>query len=417
MMMAAVVEYSQRWRFGLNAGKTKVMVVGESQKERDGRAGLEWMLGGAKVEEVEAFKYLGVELRQDGKLTDVAKRLGNKADAVASMLLGMGGACERMGMGLRRRLWQALGAPVMQYGTEVWHPGKGEMAQLEMVQRQAGRRVLGCGTRMSDEVVRGELGWWTVRGRQAEAKLRFLGRLLAMPETRVVRRLLAVRAADLEQGLGCGKGWCARTAALLDYYGLLAACGSVALQVWNQMVRKAVQAKEEEEWRAAMVGKPSLEQYRRVKTGLELEPLADGGVEEWRSCGLLVKLRGAGSDLEVEAGKQWGLERQDRVCKVCGSGAVGDVHHFLLDCAPLAASRAGLWETLGLHLAACDGGPAVWRVVAALQRDARLDVMLGKRDPDWPGDVVVMLDRGLRRGIWDMWRCRKRLLDVVPLLP
>jgi hypothetical protein len=256
-----------------------------------------------------------------------------------------------------------------------------------------------------------------VRGRQAEAKLRFLGRLLAMPESRVVRRLLRVRAMDLERGLGCGKGWCARIAVLLDHYGLTAVCGSVAVTEWNGLVRKAVWDKEEEEWRAAMAGKPSLELYQRVKVELELETLADGGVEERRSCGLLVKLRGAGSDLEVEAGKRWGLERQNRACTVCGSGAVGDVEHFLLDCAPLAVPRAGLWALLEQQLADCIGGPAVWRVVAALQWDAQLDVMLGKRDLAWPGDVVALLDRGLRRGIWDMWRCRKRLLDVVSLLP
>jgi hypothetical protein len=412
-MMAVVVEYSRRWRFGLNAGKTKVLVVGEKKKERQARAGKDWMLGSAKVEEVEVFKYLGVELRRDGKWTDVAKRLGEKAGAVASILLGMGGVCEKMGMGLRRRLWLALGAAVMRYGTEVWYPSKGELARLELVQRQAGRRVLGCGIRLSDEVVRGELGWWTVRGQQAEAKLRFLGRLLAMPKSRVVRRLLMVRAADLESGLGCGKGWCARTAKLVAYYGLTEACGTVELAVWNKLVRTAVWDKEEEEWRAAMATKPSLEQYQRLKTVLELEPLVDGGVEHWRSAGLLVKLRGAGSDLEVETGKRLQQERHDRLCTACNSGAVGDVAHFLLECVAVTAARSRLWHSLELQLANLADGPAVWRVVAALLPADRVDVMLGKRDPAWSSGVVGALDCVFRRGIWDMWRSRKNHIGVI----
>jgi hypothetical protein len=272
--------------------------------------------------------------------------------------------------------------------------------------------VLGCGIRLSDEVVRGELGWWTVRGQQAEAKLRFLGRLLAMPRTRVVRRLLMVRVADLERGLGCGKGWCARTAELVAYYGLTEACGTVRLAVWNRLVRKAVWDKEEEEWRAAMARKPSLEIYQRIKTELELEPLADGGVEQWRSAGLLVKLRGAGSDLEVETGKRLGRERHDRVCTACNSGAVGDVEHFLLDCVALAAARARLWDSLSLQLADCVGGPDVWRVVVALQGAARVDVMLGKRDQAWSAAAVAALDCAFRRGIWDMWRSRKNILAL-----
>ncbi len=159
--------------------------------------------------------------------------------------------------------------------------------------------------------------------------------------------------------------------------------------------------------------KPSLEQYRRVKTVLELEPLADGGGQQRRSAGLLVKLRGAGSDLEVESGKRLRQERQDRLCAACTSGAVGDVPHFLLDCPALAAARSGLWRSVEVQLSALadsDNGPSVWRAVVALHRADCVDVMLGKRDPDWSSGVVAVLDRAFRQGVWDMWRSRKLIL-------
>jgi hypothetical protein len=413
-MMEVVVQYSQQWRFRLNAAKTKVMVVGEKKMDKEARAGQVWKLGGATVEEVKVFKYLGVELRADGRWTDVAKRLGDKAAAVASLLLGVGGACDRMGMGLRRRLWQCMGVPGMQYGVEVWDANQGEGEKLEKVQREAGRRVLGCSSRMSDEVVRGELGWLTARGRRDELRLRYLGRLLRMPVTRGVRQFLVVRTQDLEEGLGCGKGWCAQVAGLVEKYGLAQECKAGAgmkAAMWNKAVQAAVLKKEEEVWREAMAGKASLELYRRVKEGLWLEQYVDGGVKARKSAVLRTNLRGGCSELEVQVGKHMGLERQERVCRVCSGGVVEDEEHFLLNCPALQKPRASMWTFLQSQLADVrlerDSDTPVWPLVEAMTDREKVDLLLGASPAGWPGDA---LDQATQRAVWDLWRARKALV-------
>ena len=53
-MLEEVEEYRKRWRFQFNE-KSKVMVVSKRKKERR-----TWWLGAKEVEEMEAYKYLGV---------------------------------------------------------------------------------------------------------------------------------------------------------------------------------------------------------------------------------------------------------------------------------------------------------------------------------------------------------------------
>ena len=61
--------------------------------------------------------------------------------------------------------------------------------------------MLGCSSKMVDEVVRGELGWGTMEGRREVLKLRFFGRLVRMQRCRVVRFTAPQVAVDNARGL------------------------------------------------------------------------------------------------------------------------------------------------------------------------------------------------------------------------
>jgi hypothetical protein len=302
---------------------------------------------------------------------------------------------------------------------EVWDANQGEGEKLEKVQREAGRRVLGCSSRLSDEVVRGELGWLTARGRRDELRLRYLGRLLRMPVERGVKRFLLVRSQDLEEGLGCGKGWCAQVAGLVEKYGLEQECKAGAgmkAADWNRAVQQAVESKEEELWRESMESKSSLELYRRVKEGLWLEPYVDGGVKARKSAVLRTNLRGGCSELEVQVGKHMGLDRQERLCRVCGGGVVEDEEHFLLNCPALLLPRASMWETIQAQLVdvrvrSAGATVPVWPLVVALPDRGKADLLLGATPAGWEGDDALnAVDRASQQAVWDLWRARKALL-------
>ena len=82
-------------------------------------------------------------------------------------------------------IWKSVVRSILEYGCEVW--GEGIFPEFEKLQIEMGRRILRCGPRMSNVVVRGELGWWTLRARRDELRLRFWRTLTEMKEQRIPR--------------------------------------------------------------------------------------------------------------------------------------------------------------------------------------------------------------------------------------
>ena len=83
------------------------------------------------------------------------------------------------------KIWNMLVRPLLEYGAEIWGPEKWEDA--EKLQRNMGRRILGVRQNVNNEVVYGELGWWTLKTRRNVLRLRYWKRLLDMEESRLTK--------------------------------------------------------------------------------------------------------------------------------------------------------------------------------------------------------------------------------------
>jgi len=55
-----------------------------------------------------------------------------------------------------------------------------------MLMRKVGRRILKCGSRVPNDAITGELGWMSMRGRRMMLRLSYWGKILAMPDERLV---------------------------------------------------------------------------------------------------------------------------------------------------------------------------------------------------------------------------------------
>ena len=51
------------------------------------------------------------------------------------------------------------------------------------------KRILRCGSRASEEVVRGELGWERQKARADEMRLRYWGKIVRISDDRIVKRI------------------------------------------------------------------------------------------------------------------------------------------------------------------------------------------------------------------------------------
>ena len=93
--------------------------------------------------------------------------------------------------------------------------GEGCFADLEKLQIAMGKRILRCGSRMTEEVVRGELGWERHIARRDEMRLRYWAKLVRMGDERIAKSIYKTSRRRLEQEeeamLPLTKTWCKYT--------------------------------------------------------------------------------------------------------------------------------------------------------------------------------------------------------------
>ena len=193
--------YSRRWRFNFNLGKDKseVMVLGGQVP------GERFCLGEGHMKVVREYCYLGVVLMEEGWWDNGRERILHKANAALWKAVGMGILDN----------YERFVRPVCEYAGEVL--GGSVWREAEVLQRRAGRMMLGVGDAVANEVVQGELGWWTVKGRLDMLRLMYYAKLTK-------------ESSDLVRGVyECGRNtadsgrrstWCAYTKKLLGELGL-----------------------------------------------------------------------------------------------------------------------------------------------------------------------------------------------------
>ena len=165
-MLDIVSTYATKWRFELNKKKSQVVIFGASYPHST-----KWRLAGGFIDTVNSYKYLGIELTRKLNWGPYIKRISDKAKRNMVKAWAMGISAGVMSVELGDTVWKALVRSVLDYGSEFW--GEKNLEHLEKIQLDMGKRLLRCGERMSGEVVRGELGWWRLKARRDESRLRY----------------------------------------------------------------------------------------------------------------------------------------------------------------------------------------------------------------------------------------------------
>jgi len=106
---------------------------------------------------------------------------------------------------------------------------------------------------------------------------------------------------------------------------------------WNSLVWKAVNQKEEQQWKEHMMQKTKLRTYRTIKQTLTFEQYLNSKDRQARQT--MTRLRGGTNELKIETGgypitnRDRRLEVEERRCLICMSGEIEDESHFVVDCA------------------------------------------------------------------------------------
>ena len=112
------------------------MVYGARKKSK-----VEWMLGGGKVDQVDSYKYLGLEIKGNLGWTKFKERLIEKAKKTMRIAWAMGIRKGRLTVRAACGVWITLVRPILEYGAEIL--GAGEWEEAEKLQREMAKRILG----------------------------------------------------------------------------------------------------------------------------------------------------------------------------------------------------------------------------------------------------------------------------------
>ena len=350
-MLDIVTSYSKKWRFRVNPkkGKSEVMLFG--RKPRKTKHERKWCLAGVDIQETDSYKYLGVDLVSSLNFKKLKSRL--VADARKRLMLVWA-------MGMRRgelpvehccRVWNALVRPVLEYGAVVWGDVKWEEA--EGVQREMGKMILGCSSSMANEVVLGELGWWTLKARRDLLRLKFWGKIVcSMSPSRLVKQVYAHSRARYDAGHQ--NRWCKYTHALLTELGMeetwLQGKHDGDEKAWDKQLREKIHVREEREWLERMQTKPKLRTYMTLKHELTFEHYLT--YDDIQARHVMTRLRGGTNELRIETGRypitnrDRRLEIHERICLLCLSGEIEDEKHIVLNCTVYEDLRKKMFDVV-----------------------------------------------------------------------
>ena len=331
-----------------------------------------WSLGGKVLEIVDDYKYLGVRFVGKGGWKVRRAELLSKARGSFWKAYGLGMGGGGLSVEGSASLWKAVVRSVLEYGGEI---DSGRWEEAEAFQRLAGRMALGVGRRVADEVVVGELGWWSVQARREMARLVYWGNIVAHKSGTMVGDVYAEGRRRMAKGEARAGEWCVETKRLMVELGLGDVWESedVANQGnWPRLVMGLIQKREQIAWWESMAGvgrrkgKTKLLRYSRIKTTLRAEWFLRENrtwVRRW------VKLRAGVENLEVEMGRWKGTARCDRVCRHCRNG-VEDVDHFLDKCDAWSDGRGEM------RMRVRQGNEKRWAVALYWPTEARVDWIL-----------------------------------------
>jgi hypothetical protein len=408
-MMLAVDEFAQRWRFTFNASKCKVMAAG-SNRSVDDEKREPWRINGdagtTAMEEVDAYKYLGVDVQRNGQWQRHMARLTASATKRLPSLWKCGASHRGMRTRTARHLAEILVRPVLQYGAEiVWPTAKAQMA-AERVMLQAARIVTGAGAGTLSDALRGELGWRSLEEMRTIRQLNYFHRLRTLPRTNLAAWLFEQRMAHTAARLpdmdgdgggeakaaaagGVVRGFCADVRRVMLRYGIgeqWTSHTALTAADWA-VVMRAVKERMNDEWRLRLHGSSDGKAYAAVKG------------REWRSeeylnaMGLGARRIGGHVKFALRCGNaplnatlfRKGKRAPSATCEACARGVDETREHLLLHCMAYDTLRAPMIAAAKSAVAEEEGHIALWhakddgeRVVALLASDGRVDVAVQK---------------------------------------
>jgi hypothetical protein len=348
--------------------KTKVVVLNASFQAPAERRFV-FTFRGQPVDRAPEYVFLGLMTRAGNSLyTGMVKHAANRGYAAIAALhkrvhqLGL-----KPNAAIMLRLFEAVVMPNLTFGCEVWGPWTLHCKQtpqgqewwqsftahaasnlIEQVRLSFARTLLALKSSTPVWTLFRELGWYPVQIFVVQQLIRFMNKLWDMPDSTLARR--ALHESWMSYLLdGCQDNWAAKLHTFLEAAGVQpvgVVQGTVGIPQYNEIL--AVARLQE------LCHKVFLQPGLQPKLAAYHADFGDAlSVPHgtWRRARyldlpialhklrLLARFRLSCHHLAVETGRWRGVDLDDCVCTICGTGAVQDEHHILFRCPALSDAR------------------------------------------------------------------------------
>jgi hypothetical protein len=133
----------ERRKLSVNVAKSKVMRV----TRRENADNLNITVNGVRMEVVECFRYLGVDIDRDGGMKSEMKHRASEGEKVSGVLRKMWKG-EGLLIDAKRGMYEGIVAPLLLYGSEVWETSAAERRRMEVMEMKCMRAM--CGVSVMD---------------------------------------------------------------------------------------------------------------------------------------------------------------------------------------------------------------------------------------------------------------------------
>ena len=355
-LLEILQKFCNKWRLEVNETKTEMMVV---RTKATAKKQYEFTYNGETLRVVNDIKYLGVWISSDLKWNTQGKKIVEKAKKRQGEWMKVM-YNKNLSVYNRINLYKTMVRPVIEYGAEVWWPTEQQLKELEKVQRECAKTILGVVPQTANVAVIAETGLPSIRSRFEKCKMRYHVKLCntikAEPD-----RILAKMYKEMK-----GDRW-------VHYMSLSTWCGQM------RNIRERMDESLKEKLNDALEMEPSdrekqiehlLEtdvrqcigriENNRMKAELEemtsLDVMKDHldvtnnrfgpkmatyflrptGNSSWKQQRLMFQLRSGTAPIGVytERIKTKGerIKRENQQCMMCGKAGPEDQKHFLLEC-------------------------------------------------------------------------------------
>ena len=321
-MLNHLNQWCKKWRLVVNLDKSQIVHYRPKNTPLTNHI---FLLGQSTLEIVSFYKYLGIHLSEFLDYNVTESVLAESSGRALSSIIGTFKNLGNLGFKSYTTLYDNGVVPVMDYGAEIWGFSANEQGSL--IQNRAIRYFLGVHRFAPNAGIQGDMGWLDCTNRRQLNMIRFWNRLTETSQNRLVRKVF-----DWDHSLCRAGTWAHEISAILQSIEKIE-CFRNCTPVDLALCREKLYDKMKRKWTDDVNEKPKLRTYVKFKSECGTEPYVQANLSRAERS-ILAQFRTGILPLHIETGR-WSSPRltpEERVCQICGSGAVEDEAHFAFHC-------------------------------------------------------------------------------------